>query len=330
MTEPRYDLGARLRGWTVPRGLQGAPHHLAALSIFLAAVEASTGAVLSAHYLPTRDGAYASVRTIVAEVPYGDLLRAVHARGADLLVATAWLTVLSSALLGAYRRPRELGWVAVVLLGFITLFEAFTGSVLPWSRDGAAGAQVATATVGVIPWVGPWLRRAMLGGDAYSAVTLVRVWASHAALLPALAATIFAIAAAHRAALRDPEPADPRELPVAPHFALRVAALCTAATISLVLLAALVAPGLGGAAQTPARGGETPWYLGSVHALLGALPGRVLGAPSGAVVVVGGAAVAGALLALPWIDPRASRLTRALVALLAAAVLGGTVYARLR
>lgn len=330
MTESRYDLSARLRGWTVPRGIAGAPHHLAALALFFAAVEASTGAVLSAHYLPTRDGAYASVRLIVAEVPYGDLLRAVHARGADLLVATAWLTVLASALLGAYRRPRELGWIAVVLLGFISLFEAFTGSVLPWSRDGAAGAQVATATVGVIPWVGPWLRRAMLGGDAYGSVTLVRVWASHAALLPALGATVLAVAAAHRAALRGPEPASAHAMPVAPHFALRVAALCTAATIALVLLATLSAPALGGAAETPARGGVTPWYLGSVHALLSALPGRLLGAQSGAVVVVGGGAVAGALLALPWIDPRASRVTRALVAVLAAAVLGGTVYARLR
>lgn len=310
---------------TVPRGVAGAPHHLAALALFLAAVEGTTGALLSAHYIPTASGAHESVRTLVAEVPYGDLLRAVHARGADLLVATAWLLVLASALLGRYRPPRAAAWCAVVLLGFVALYEAFTGSVLPWSRDGAAGAQVASATVGTIPVVGPWLRRAMLGGDAHGSVTLVRVWGAHAAMLPGVASVLLAVAASRREGAEAGAPA----MPFAPHFTLRAAALCTAATIALVLLAVFAPPGLGAPAQDPPTGGAAPWYLGSVHAALRAMPGRVLGAPGGAVAVLLGTLAGVGLLALPWIDPRGARLVRVLVVLLALAVFGGTVYARL-
>jgi len=59
------------------------------------------------------------------------------------------------------------------------------------------------------------------------------------------------------------------------------------------------------------------------------MPPRVLGAPGGAVAVLLGTLAGGGLLALPWIDPRGARLVRVLVVLLALAVFGGTVYARL-
>lgn len=313
----------------IPRGLAGAPQHLAALALFLAAVEGTTGALLSAHYVPTQADAHASVRRLVAEVPFGDLLRAVHVRGADLLVATVWLLVLATALAGGHRRPRALGWCALVLLAFVALYEGFTGSVLPWSRDSAAGAQVATATVGTIPLVGSWLRRAMLGGDGQGAVTLVRVWGAHAAMLPGVASVLLAAAGIHRVVARDAYAHEGPTMPLAPHFALRAAALCTAATIALVLLAALAPPGVGAAAQGVAAGGAAPWYLGSVHVVLKALPPRLIGAPGGSVAVLAGTVIAGALLALPWVDPRGSRHVRGLVALLALAVLGGTVYARI-
>lgn len=318
-----------MRSLTVPRGLAGLPHHLAALGLFLGGVEASTGALLSAHYVPTQAEAHGSVRALVAEVPFGELLRAVHARGADLLVVTVWLLVLVVAVGARPRRPRAVGWWALVLLGAITLYAGFTGSLLPWSRDSAAGAQVATATVGSLPWVGPWLRRAMLGGDEHGAVTLVRIWGAHAALLPGAAMLLLVAAGGHRLVRGQEAPDDRPAMPVSPQFVLRVAALCTAATIALVLLAVTVPPGVGAPAQGPVSGGSAPWYLGSVHAALTALPPRLLGVPSGTAAVLFGTFLFGALLALPWIDPRASRHVRGLVWLLALMVLGGTVYARL-
>ncbi|MFO0630053.1 MAG: cytochrome b N-terminal domain-containing protein [Polyangiales bacterium] len=309
----------------VPRGLRGAPHHLGALALFLALVEGVTGALLSAHYVPTARDAHASVRVIVAEVPFGDLLRAVHARGADLLVVTVWATLLAAALTGGYRRARAVGWCALVGLGFVTLDEAFTGSLLPASRDGAAGVQVATATLGTLPAVGPWLRRAMLGGTVEGTLTLVRVWAAHAALLPGVA-TLLGAAMAWRLPVADDDD-DP--LPLTPHFATRAAALCTAASLALVLLAAYAAPEGGAPAGRGASGGAPPWSLGAPHAALMSLPPRMIGVPGGTVAVFGGVALALALAALPGVDPRAGRLGRGFALTLALAVLGGTVYARL-
>ncbi len=318
-----------MRALTVPSGRAGLPHHLAALGLFLGAVEASTGALLSAHYVPSQAEAHRSVRTLVAEVPFGELLRAVHARGADLLVVTVWLLVLAVAVGSRPRRPQAVGWWALVLLGVVTLYAGFTGSLLPWSLDSAAGAQVATATVGSLPWVGPWLRRAMLGGDAYGSVTLVRIWGAHTALLPGAATLLLVAAGGHRLVGAERAPDDRPAMPPVPHFALRVAALCTAATIVLVLLAVTVPPGVGAPAGGPVSGGSAPWYLGSIHAALTALPPRLLGVPGGTAAVLFGTFLLGALLALPWIDPRASWHVRGLVWLLALMVLGGTVYARL-
>lgn len=309
----------------VPRGLRGAPHHLGALALFLAAVEAATGALLSAHYVPTARDAHTSVRGIVAEVPFGDLLRAVHARGADLLVVTTWAALLAAALTGGYRRSRAVGWCALVAMGFVTLHEAFTGSLLPGSRDSAAGVQIATATLGTLPAVGPWLRRAMLGGDAEGTVTLVRIWAAHAALLPGVA-TILGAAMAWRLPVAEGGD-DP--LPLTPHFATRVAALCTAASLALVVLAAFASPEVGAPGGAVAAGGAPPWYLGAAHVALKSLPPRMIGVPGGTVAVLGGVALAVALAALPGVDPRAGRAGRAFALTLALAVLGGTVYARL-
>jgi quinol-cytochrome oxidoreductase complex cytochrome b subunit len=309
----------------VPRGLRGAPHHLGALALFLAAVEAATGALLSAHYVPTARDAHASVRGIVAEVPFGDLIRAVHARGADLLVVTVWAAILAAALTGGYRRARAVGWFALVAMGFVTLDAAFTGSLLPGSRDSAAGVQIATATLGTLPAVGPWLRRAMLGGTSEGTVTLVRIWAAHAALLPGVA-TILGAAMAWRLPVDD-DGDDP--LPLAPHFVTRVAALCTAASLALVVLAAFASPEVGPVASAVPSGGAPPWYLGAAHVALKSLPPRMIGVPGGTVAVLGGLALAVALTALPAVDPRAGRLGRSFALTLALAVLGGTVYARL-
>lgn len=311
----------------VPRGVAGAPHLLAALALFLTAVEASTGALLAMHYVPTLTDAHASVRGVVDAVPYGDLIRAVHARGADLLVATSWLLVLATALAGGFRAPGRARWVATVLLALVALDEAFTGSILPWSRDGAASAQVAAATVGTIPAIGGWLRRAMLGGDGRAEVTLVRVWGAHAALLPGLASVLLGVALARRRAPDDDVPA----MPLYPHFAMRAAAVATATTMALVVLAEFATPGVGAAAAATvgATVGRPPWYLGAVDGALRVIPPQVIGVPGGGLAVLLGTLLAAALLALPWIDPRGSRWSRGFVLVLALAVLGGTIHARL-
>lgn len=310
----------------VPRGLRGLPHHLAALALFLGTLEAITGALLSAHYLPTPREAHASVRAIVAEVPFGELLRALHLRGAELLVVTAWLLVLSLALAGGHRRARALGWCAALGLAFATIYESLLGSLLPWSLDAAASARMATESVSTLPVVGAWMRRAMLGGDAHGPVTLVRVWATHATLLPGAASVLFLLLAMD---LRGEARAED-ELPWSPHFVTRVAALCTATSILLLIASAAMPASVGAPASASVRGGAPPWYLGAVHLALKSLPARMIGVPGASVAVLGGAGLALVLAALPWLDREGGRVGRAFVALLALALLGGTVYARLR
>jgi quinol-cytochrome oxidoreductase complex cytochrome b subunit len=329
----RYDtaaLAARMRARGVPRGLGGVPHLLTALALFLGAFEVVTGALLGLYYRPDTAAAHALVRHVVTNVPYGELFRALHARGGDLLVVTVWALVLATVLTQRHTRPRELAWGALVLTAFATLAEAFTGSVLPWSEQSAVAARVATETVGTLPLVGRWLRRVMLGGDETGAVTLARVWGFHAGVVPAAVTALLAGVAVHRAALRETADAAGRTMPFAPHFVLRAAAVCVAALLALNLLAVFAPPALG--AEAPTRvlattATQPPWYLLALHVALSRVPARVLGVPGGTVVVVGGAALALALLALPFLDRRGARWVRSVFILLAAALLGVTAHA---
>ena len=124
---PLADLTETLRHKTVPYHRYSVWYYFGGMTLFLFGIQVGTGALLLLYYRPSSTEAYESVQFIVTRVPFGWLIRSIHAWAANLMVAIAFAHLFSVLFLHAYRRPRELTWVSGVLLLFLTLAFGFTG-----------------------------------------------------------------------------------------------------------------------------------------------------------------------------------------------------------
>ncbi len=156
------------------------------ITAFIALLMLITGIFLLVYYVPSPDRAYDSVQYIKEKAAFGWLIHGIHHWGASLIVITVVLHMLRVFFQGAYKRPRELNWVAGVLLLLIVLGFAFTGYLLPWHQRAYWATVVGTTMVEQVPVIGDFLLRAMRGGENVGAVTLVRFFAIHVAVLPLL------------------------------------------------------------------------------------------------------------------------------------------------
>ena len=94
---------------------------------------------------------------------------------------------------GTYKYPRELTWVAGVLLCITTLALAFTGQVMRWDADAYWGLGIGAAIVDRVPFAGNWLRSLVLGGPDISGATLSRFFSLHVFILPGTATGLVGI-----------------------------------------------------------------------------------------------------------------------------------------
>ena len=84
-------------------------------TLFVASGADRAAAVAFIIYLPNAD-AYLSIQRLHTSVPLGGILRSVHHWAANLMVVMVVLHMLRVFVNGAYKTPRELNWIAGVLL----------------------------------------------------------------------------------------------------------------------------------------------------------------------------------------------------------------------
>jgi len=113
-------LEQNLTRYLLPRNIN-TWYTLGAVLLTLFAVQFASGILLLIYYNPTTDEAFRSVQRIMNEVPFGWLIRTVHAVGANIIIMALLLHMLSVLFMGSYKRPRELTWVA----GFLILLLPF-------------------------------------------------------------------------------------------------------------------------------------------------------------------------------------------------------------
>ena len=177
----RRDLG----GYLLPRNIN-IWYALGSVLLTLFAVQIITGILLLVYYIPSTKLAFDSVLQIMNEVPYGWLFRYVHAVGANVIIIALLLHMLSVLFMGAYKRPREITWLAGFLLFLLFLGMCFTGYLLPWSQLSFWATTVATNSAGVIPVIGETILRFLRGGAGIGQRTLGLFFALHVAGLPVL------------------------------------------------------------------------------------------------------------------------------------------------
>ena len=146
-------------------------------------IQIVTGIFLAMNYIPHVDHAFDSVERIMRDVPYGWLIRYIHAVGASMFFAVVYLHIFRGLFYGSYKAPREILWWLGIIIFLTMMGTAFMGYVLPWGQMSFWGATVITglfsAFDSVIDGLGSGVQTLLLGGFAVDNPTLNRFYALH-------------------------------------------------------------------------------------------------------------------------------------------------------
>ncbi len=296
-----------------------------------------TGIWLTMSYVPSGDGAFASVEYIMRDVEFGWLLRYLHSTGASAFFLIVYLHMFRGLMYGSYRKPRELLWLIGMAIYLVLMAEGFFGYLLPWGNMSYWAAQVIVSLFGAIPYIGPDLMEWIRGDFLVSEITLNRFFALHVVALPlALVGLVFIhIVALHHVGSTAPDGADIKKhkdatgkpLDGIPFWPYTVTHDVHATVVFLFIFCAAVfyAPEMGGYfLEKPnfemANPLKTPehivpvWYYTPFYAMLRAATYPLFGVPAkfwGLVVMFGAIAIPALL---PWLDrsPVASIRSKAL------------------
>lgn len=177
------------------------------LSLLVLVNQLLTGIWLTMSYVPSAEGAFASVEYIMRDVPYGWLIRYLHSTGASAFFIVVYLHMFRGLLYGSYRAPRELVWIFGMFIYVALMAEAFLGYVLPWGQMSYWGAQVIVNLFGAIPYVGEALVEWVRGDYLISGATLNRFFALHVVAVPIaiLGLVVMHILALHEVGSNNPD-----------------------------------------------------------------------------------------------------------------------------
>jgi len=150
-----------------------------------------TGALLMFYYEPILDRAWDSVEKINNNVPFGFHLRNIHYHASNAMVLLAILHMYYQYFSGRYKIRNEVLWVTGVILGTVTILEAFTGYDIIFSERAELAISIAASLTNSIPIAGPTIREAMFGSGFADFV--LRFYAQHVFILPIVMLGLMAV-----------------------------------------------------------------------------------------------------------------------------------------
>ncbi len=152
-------------------------------------IQILTGVFLAMNYTAHVDYAFESVERIMRDVPYGWLLRYMHAVGASMFFMAVYAHIARGLYYGSYKPPREVLWWFGIVIFLLMMASAFLGYVLPWGQMSFWGATVITnlfsSLDAVVDGLGTSIVQLLWGGFSVDNPTLNRFFALHY-LLPML------------------------------------------------------------------------------------------------------------------------------------------------
>ncbi len=150
-----------------------------------------SGALLMFYYFPILDRAWDSVAKINDVVPFGFHIRNIHYHGSNAMVLLAILHMYYQYFSGRYKIRNEVLWVTGVILGTVTILEAFTGYDIIFSERAELAISIAASLTNSIPIAGPTIRDAMFGSGFTDFV--LRFYAQHVFILPLVMLGLMAV-----------------------------------------------------------------------------------------------------------------------------------------
>lgn len=312
----RYQIGdlmAFLRKKEVPITSISFSYYFGGIALMLFGVQVVTGILLLMYYVPSADQAYESVQYITAKVPFGWLIRSIHAWSANLMILCVFIHLFTVFFMRAYRNPRELTWISGCGLLGLSLCFGFSGYLLPWNELAFFATKVGTDIIGEIPVVGEFGLKLVRGGEDVTGTTLGRFFGLHVAILPAVTTLLlgFHLLVIQRQGMSRPlgwlkqAPRERRSMPFFPNFMARDVLLWLIIFNGLAIVAVFWPTHLGLKADlfAPAPAGIKPeWYFLAQYQMLKWLPATI-GPISGELVGVIGMGLVGILaFFLPFLD----------------------------
>ncbi|MFL6511672.1 MAG: cytochrome bc complex cytochrome b subunit [Nitrososphaera sp.] len=141
-----------------------------------------TGALLMLWYEPILDRAWHSVQNINDTVPYGFHIRNIHYHASNAMVMLALLHMYYQYFSGRYKIRNEILWVTGIIIGVLTILEAFTGYDIIFSERAELAISIAASLTNSIPVLGPQMREAFFGAGFHDFI--LRFYTFHVFMLP--------------------------------------------------------------------------------------------------------------------------------------------------
>jgi quinol-cytochrome oxidoreductase complex cytochrome b subunit len=144
-----------------------------------------TGIYMTMFYVPEPAQAHSSTTTIISSVPLGHFVETLHLYTAYAMIIVAFLHLVRNYFGSAHKKPRELMWVAGIIMLIIVLGFGLTGYLLPWTVISKSATDVAIGFTGYLPAPLATLGNSLLTGTGTDAAELTRFFSIHTIWLPA-------------------------------------------------------------------------------------------------------------------------------------------------
>lgn len=253
-----------------------------------------SGIFIFFYYVPSLNGAHASVAYLTEHVPYGGLIRGIHRYAADAFIVAALLHLFRNWFTDRYLFARDSPWISGMFLLLFGGFIGVTGYILVWDERALVVFSELVRLMRSIPLVGDRVAWVLQAGPGISDETMPRMLLLHVGPASALYVLLWW----HYVRLRHPKVWPP--------------ATWVLTSLGIVTLLAAVIPAVSGTPAQPGLQPTTMWldvfYLLPIW-LAGYVPPFLIVAGIGLLFVAG--------FAIPYVnreDPQAMGVRHAGVA----------------
>lgn len=168
-------------------------YNLGSILACILIIQIVSGFFLATYYVADIGLAFDSIEYIMREVPYGYLIRYIHANTAALFFICVYIHIARGLIYGSYTSHRIGTWYIGVGILLVMIITAFLGYSLVYGQMSYWAIAVITNLLTIIPYYGTELVQYIYGGYNIGNATLTRFYALHY-ILPIV---IAALALAH-------------------------------------------------------------------------------------------------------------------------------------